>query len=125
MSTPVEITEIICRKKSQYGRYINTKQWDKSDQVALPDAELMFFDTDGSLLKTGNTSFAFPSSTAFTEFFTNFFANAQMLHIFGPGELQLKAIDEVGAIWGMEDQIILKHAMGSVEIRGGGYYHET
>jgi hypothetical protein len=125
MSVPVEIAEIIFRKKSQYGRYIDTKQWDKFDQVALPDAEFIFFDTDGSILKAGNTSFAFPSSTAFTRFFSKFFANAQTLHMFGPGELQLKAVDEVGAIWGMEDQIILKHAVGSVEIRGGGYYHET
>jgi hypothetical protein len=91
----------------------------------LPDAEFIFFDTDGSIIKAGNTSFAFLSSTAFTGFFSKFFANAQTLHMFGPGELQLKAIDEVGAIWGMEDQIILKHAVGSVEIRGGGYYHET
>ena len=45
--------------------------------------------------------------------------------MFGPGELQLKAIDEVGAICGMEDQIILKHALELVEIRGGGYYQET
>jgi hypothetical protein len=125
MSVPVEIAEIIFRKKSQYGRYIDTKQWDKFDQVALPDAEFIFFDTDGSILKAGDTSFAFPSSTAFTGFFSKFFANAQTLHMFGPGELQLKAIDEVGAIWGMEDQIILKHAVGSVEIRGGGYYHES
>jgi hypothetical protein len=125
MSIPVEIAEVIIRKKSQYGRYIDTKQWDKFDRVALPDAEFSFYDTDGSILKAGNTSFAFPSSAAFTVFFSKFFASAQTLHMFGPGELQLKADDEVGAIWGMEDQIILKHTMGLVEIRGGGYYHET
>lgn len=125
MSIPVEIAEIIIRKKSQYGRYIDTKQWDKFDQVALPDAEFLFLDTDGSILNAGKTSFEFRSSKAFTSFFSNFFAEAQTLHMFGPGEFQLKAIDEVGAIWGMEDQIILKHAVGSVEIRGGGYYHET
>lgn len=125
MSIPVEVAEIIIRKKSQYGRYIDTKQWDKFDQVALPDAEFIFLDTDGSILKAGKTSFAFRSSKAFTSFFSKFFARAQTLHMFGPGDLQLKAIDEVGAIWGMEDQIILKHAVGLVEIRGGGYYHET
>ena len=125
MSIPPEVTEIITRKKSQYGRYIDTKQWDKFDQVALPDAELSFFDSDGSILKAGNTAFAFPSSKAFTDFFNKFFSNAQTLHMFGPGEMQRKAIDEVDAVWGMEDQIILQHTAGLIEIRGGGYYHET
>lgn len=125
MSIPVEIAEVIIRKKAQYGRYIDTKQWDKFDQVALPDAEFNFYDTDGSILKAGNTLFAFPTPTAFTDFFSKFFLNAQTLHMFGPGELQMTCSDEVKAIWGMEDEIILKHTMGLVEIRGGGYYHET
>ncbi|KAL2857042.1 hypothetical protein BJX68DRAFT_229981 [Aspergillus pseudodeflectus] len=122
---PPEIAEIVTRKKAQYGRYIDTKQWDKFDQVALPDAKLSFYDADGSVLKAGNTSFQFQSSAAFTTFFRKFFANAQTLHMFGPGDLQLEAPGEVRAIWGMEDQIILKHTAGLVEIRGGGYYHET
>ena len=37
----------------------------------------------------------------------------------------MKVIDEVDAVWGMEDQIILQHTAGLIEIRGGGYYHET
>lgn len=125
MSVPAEIAEVIIRKKSRYGRYIDTKQWDKFDQVALPNAEFSFYDTDGSILKAGNTPFVFLSPAAFTDFFSKFFTNAQTLHMFGPGELQLTSFDEVKAIWAMEDQIILKHTMGLVEIRGGGYYHET
>jgi hypothetical protein len=72
MSIPPEVTDIITRKKSQYGRYIDTKQWDKFDQVALPDAGLSFFDSDGSILKAGNTAFAFSSSKVFTDFFKKF-----------------------------------------------------
>lgn len=125
MSIPLEIAEIITRKKSQYGRYIDTKQWDKFDQVALPDAEFSFYNTGRSILKAGHTPFVFLSPGALTEIFSKFFASAQTLHMFRPGELQLGDIDEVTAIWGMEDQIILKHTVGLVEIRGVGYYHET
>jgi hypothetical protein len=73
-----------------------------------------------SILKAGNTAFAFPSSKAFTDFFNKFFANVQTIHMFGPREMQMKAIDEVDAVWGMEDQIILQHTAGLIEIRGGG-----
>ena len=125
MLVSFQVAETISRKKSQYGRYIDTKQWDKFDQVALPDAELAFFDSDGSILMVGKSALAFSSSEAFTKFFSNFFANAQTLHMFGPGELEQMAADEVKAIWGMEDQIIIKSTAGLVELRGGGYYHET
>lgn len=36
----------------------------------------------------------------------------------------MKANDE-DAVWDMKDQIILQHTAGLIEIRGGGYYHET
>lgn len=125
MPVPLEVAETICRKKSQYGRYIDTKQWNNFGQVALPEAEFNFFDSDGSILMAGRTALAFSSSKAFTEFFSSFFANAQTLHMFGPGELEQTAADEVKAIWGMEDQIILNSTAGLVELRGGGYYYET
>jgi hypothetical protein len=57
--------------------------------------------------------------------FFKFFANAQSLHIFGPGNLEQTADDEVTAIWGTEDQIIVNGSAGLVEMRGGGYYFET
>ncbi|KAL2865211.1 uncharacterized protein BJX67DRAFT_359010 [Aspergillus lucknowensis] len=122
---PLDIAEVIVRKKSQYGRYIDTKQWDRFEDVALRDATLSFHDVDGSILKSGGTSFHFPTATTFTNFFRKFFTDAQTLHMFGPGELHQKGPDEVRAIWAMEDQIILKHTAGLVQIRGGGYYYET
>ncbi|KFY78693.1 hypothetical protein V499_02186 [Pseudogymnoascus sp. VKM F-103] len=125
MPVPIEIAETIFRKKSQYGRYIDTKQWNKFAEVALPNAELSFFDSDGSILVAGKTPLVFSSSQAFTSFFSKFFANAQTLHMFGPGELEQIKSDEVKATWGMEDQIILNGTGGLVEMRGGGYYYET
>lgn len=117
-----EIAEIIRRKKSQYVRYMDTKNWSKFEQLALPDAELNFVDSDGSPMMIGRMPLAFTSVRAFVEYFSKFFANAQTLHMLGTGELERTGPGEVKAIWGMEDQIIL---YGYAEIRGGGYYHET
>ncbi|QKX64629.1 uncharacterized protein TRUGW13939_11804 [Talaromyces rugulosus] len=125
MPLPLETAQAVYRKKSQYGRYIDTKQWDKFSEVALPNAKLSFHNRDGSVLKAGKRHLTFSSSQEFTMFFSKFFANAQSLHIFGPGDLEQTADDEVTAIWGMEDQIILKGSAGLVEMRGGGYYFET
>ncbi|KAI1160042.1 hypothetical protein F5B18DRAFT_655027 [Nemania serpens] len=117
-----DITEIIRRKKSQYARYIDTKNWSKLERLALPDAELNFCNSDGSPMMIGRMRMAFTSIHAFAEYFSKFFANAQTLHMLGVGELERTGPEEVKAIWGMEDQIIL---YGYAEIRGGGYYHET
>ncbi|KAF2183155.1 hypothetical protein K469DRAFT_635649 [Zopfia rhizophila CBS 207.26] len=125
MPVPFDVAEIISRKKAQYGRCIDTKQWHNFNQVALSDTEFNFLDPDGSIIMAGKTRLTFPSSKAFTEFFGRFFRNAETLHMFGPGELEQVAPDEVTAIWGMEDQLLLKSTAGLVELRGGGYYYET
>lgn len=98
MPVPIEVASAIFRKKPQYGRYIGTKQWSKFKQAALPDAELGFFDSDRSVLIAGRTAPSFSSSEAFTTFFCKFFANAQTLHMFGPGELEQVTAEEVRAI---------------------------
>lgn len=125
MSVSPEATETISRKKALYGRYIDTKQWDKLSSIALPDAELRFFEPDGSLTHVGRTPLAFKTPQECTAFFHKFLGNAQTLHMFGRGELEQVKADEVRAIWPMEDQIILRQGWLPVEVRGGGYYYET
>jgi hypothetical protein len=125
MAVPPEVAAIISRKKAQYGRYIDTKQWDKFHQIALPDAELSFLDSDGSVLKVGRTPLAFSSTKSFTTFFAKSLVKVDTLHMFGPGELEWIGPGEVKAIWGMEDQLIMNGPGGLVEVRGGGYFHET
>lgn len=124
MEVSPDIAAIITKKKAMYGRYIDTKQWDKLGQVMLPDAKLSFKDTDGSPLIVGKTCLVFPSAASFAAFFKRFFAKAQTLHMFSLGELEQRGPGEVKAIWAMEDEIILRGSAGLVEIRGGGYYHE-
>jgi hypothetical protein len=119
-----EIAQAITEQKAKYGRFIDTKQWSKFNEIALPDAELHFWDTNGQILLVGRTPVSFRSTQAFTDFFHRFFADAETLHMFGPGELKQISKDEVKAIWGMEDQIFLKSTANIVGVRGGGYYHE-
>jgi len=125
MSVSWEISEAISRRKALYGRYIDTKQWDKLCLMALPDAELRFFEPDGSLAHVGRTPLAFTSSEECAHFFREFLGSAQTLHMFGRGELEQIKAGEVRAIWPMEDYIILRQGLLPVEVRGGGYYYET
>ncbi|RSL95729.1 hypothetical protein CEP52_011903 [Fusarium oligoseptatum] len=102
-----EVALAITRQKARYGRYADTKQWDKFAQdIALPDARFSFYDTEGKLLVAGPQS-------------------SKRSIIFGPGDFEQVGPDEVKAIFGMEDQIMSKYLGAWVEIRGGGFYHET
>ncbi|KAG0649699.1 hypothetical protein D0Z07_3766 [Hyphodiscus hymeniophilus] len=120
-----EVMEIIRRKKAQHGRYMDTKQWDKFQELFLPHASLTFLDPAGAIVTAGSTKMAFSSAADFARFFARFWAQAQTLHMFGPGDLEQTASDEVRAIWSMEDQMIMNATGGMVHMRGGGYYYET
>ncbi|ETS84617.1 hypothetical protein PFICI_02642 [Pestalotiopsis fici W106-1] len=117
--------QIITTKKARYGRYVDTKQWDRFSEIALPHATFRFLDTDKTPLSVGKTQLVFNSTSEFTSFFSDAFARANTLHMFGPGDLEQVAYDEIEAIWAMEDEIIIKDSLGLYELRGGGYYHET
>lgn len=118
----MEIAEIIRHKKSQYVCYMDTKQWGKLELVALPNAELSFYNPDGSIMIIGRKRLSFISIHAFAKYFGKFFTNAQTLHMIGNAEFEMVASDEVRVIWSMEDQIIISHY---AEIRGGEHYFET
>ncbi|RTE85003.1 hypothetical protein BHE90_000387 [Fusarium euwallaceae] len=121
-----EVALAITRQKARYGRYADTKQWDKFAQdIALPDARFSFYDTEGKLLVAGPQSLAFDSVKGCAAFFGKFFSQFQTQHNFGPGDFEQVGPDEVKAIFGMEDQIMSKYLGAWVEIRGGGFYHET
>ena len=123
MAVPPSVVAGITKKKAQYGRFIDTKQWDKLNNVILADGHLSFLATDGSPLTVGKTTLNFRSREAFLSFFKTWFAKAETLHNFGPGEFEWSGDgeDEVLAIFAMEDQLMFP---GRMEIRGGGHYHE-
>jgi hypothetical protein len=112
-------------RKAQYGRFADTKQWEKFKTFALPDAVYRYYDTNGKLLQAGNKKLEFTSTASLAVFYTRFFSQAQTLHNFGPGDFEKVGPDEIKVIWALEDQVIVRGTAGLLEIRGGGYYHET
>ncbi|KAK9424956.1 hypothetical protein SUNI508_13277 [Seiridium unicorne] len=122
-----EIIAVITRKKARYARYLDTKQWEKYEgDVSLPDTHFRYLDVAGEPLQLGTTtSCVFDSTKSFAAFFSKFFANLQSLHNIGPGDFEQTSPEEVKAVWGFEDQLILAPLWSLAELRGGGYYYET
>lgn len=125
MAVPPDVALILTRKKAQYGRFGDCKQWEGWSKIALPETEYKFLDVNGAPVKVGKTDLVFLSTKAFLAFLPKLLENLQSLHNFGPGDLELIAPGEVKAIWAMEDQLLLNWTGGLVELRGGGFYHET
>ena len=126
MQISFDTAETIRRKKAQYCRYLDTKQWDSLKDLALPDADMIFLDASGSVQTAGKSKFVFSSPTAFVHEMQVLFKNAQTLHQTGHGDLEQISENEVKATWSMEDQLLFPapFAFTPIDIRGGGYYHE-
>jgi hypothetical protein len=128
MAANPEAAEIIRRKKAQYCRFLDTKQWDALEQLALPDAEFRFLNPDRSVITIGKTPLDFSTPKAFTAFMAVLFDKARTLHMVGgSGEIELRGGsdgNEMSAVWGMEYQVVIRGTAGLAEMRGGGYYHE-
>lgn len=122
-----ETAETIRRKKAQYCRYLDTKQWESLESLAFPDAEMIFLDAFGSVQTAGKSTFAFSSPKAFVQEMRALFRDAQTLHQTGYGDLEQISENEVRAIWSMEDQLLFPAPFAStpISIKGGGYYHEV
>ncbi|TKA61927.1 hypothetical protein B0A55_11005 [Friedmanniomyces simplex] len=100
-----EIYLEITKKKAQYGRYIDTKLWDQFQSLALPNARFRFYNADNTLISRNGRDFDFDSLSSFVDWWSEFFKNAQTLHMFGPPEMSLQSEDEVFVSWSMEDQL--------------------
>ena len=124
-TVPLEAYQQITNKKAQYGRYIDTKQWENFSLITLPNALFRFQNVDGTTISRNGDNLSFGSLEFFVGHFSKFFANAQTLHMFGPPQMTMDAEDRVRVIWAMEDQLCFQGHSTLAELRGGGYYHET
>jgi hypothetical protein len=122
---PPQVAEIIRRKKMKYGRLVDTKQWSRFTEIALPSARLAFFNPDMVPMKVGKQIVAFDSLEKYTGFISRGLAMARSIHIFGSGELEQTAPDEVKAIFSMEDEFRMNNTLGLAWSRGAGFYYET
>jgi hypothetical protein len=121
MIVPYEVAETIRRKKAQYCRFIDTKQWDSFRALALPDATYIFFDL------SGNTLHRFDSPRALIDMTAPFLEGARTSHRVSNSELTRISETKVQSVWAMEDYLLLPPRDGEPAsfMRGYGHYHET
>jgi hypothetical protein len=120
-----EVALAITSQKARYGRYIDTKQWDKwEEEVMHPRATCVFIDMNGKVVRSGKKVLAFSRAADMRSFFEPFFSDKQSMHMFGPGEFEQIAPDEVRAVFALEDKIILPPLGSFLQVRGGGFYTE-
>jgi hypothetical protein len=132
MTTPSPATaERIRYKKSQYTRFADSKQWARFDTIFVPDATMTFVGADGNVVSTpdGATPYSWRSRESWVAFFEKAFADLQVIHLVGPGELDQVGPDEVRAVF-----TVMYHSgpigdtgqgNGQPHETGGGHYHET
>jgi hypothetical protein len=126
MPVPYEIAEVIREKKARYCRCLDTKKWNELEELALPDASLIFYDVNGEVLRTGGVIYRFESPAAFVKTMAAVFRHARTSHHVMNSELSLVAENRILAVWAMTDYIVFPSIAGIFPLRffGHGHYHE-
>lgn len=119
------VASTIRHKKLLYGRYVDTKQFSRMHELALPSARFAFLNSDGTPITVGRKAQVFESLDAYCSTIGKAVAKAQTFHLFGHGELEQTGPDEVQAVFSMEDTFVLNGSLGLIYSRGGGHYHEV
>ena len=121
---PLEVADIIRRKKAQYGHIVDSKQWALLSNVILPTAKMSFYEPDGKPTTVGRYTNVFDSRDAYIKQIGKFLEGGQTHHIFGYGDLDQTGPDEVTAVFSMQDTFFLNGSGGLIWSAGGGHYHE-
>lgn len=132
---PPEVAERIRHKKAQYTRFADSKQWERFDSIFVEDATYEFVDAGGELIRTpdGAVAYQWRSRESWVAFFRAAFADLQVIHLVGAGELEQGATeDEVRAVFSVLYHAGPKAKGGDAADRGpgphetgGGHYYET
>ncbi|KAI8623696.1 hypothetical protein F5Y19DRAFT_351132 [Xylariaceae sp. FL1651] len=126
MGCPADIAIAISSKKARYGRYLDTKQWDKfASEVLLPDCKWRMCNQQGELLVNNGVTLAWDSTADYIAYFSKLLATFDCVHMFGVGDFEQVDADTVKATFLVEDQLVSKPLGQWVELRGGGYIFET
>jgi len=125
MAVSREAAEIIHRKKAQYCRYADTKQWNLFDTIALPDATFEYRNEGGAVISFGGVDCSFSSRDALIAYMTDSFKDQQLIHALSQGELEQTGPDEIKAIWTVIWHVGTKAAEEGSHATWGGFYYET
>jgi len=113
--------EVIRDRKAKYCRYLDTKQFDQWEALFKPDAKIIFYNLDDSVLAE------FKSIAELSPMTRGLFATTQTIHQTHNSEIQFKSPTVASAIWSMEDWHIYAPEDGkpSKTMHGYGFYYET
>lgn len=132
MAVSYVVAESIISRKSQYCRYIDTKQWDLLEAVFAPRPRLTYYATDGSVAMgryrggAAPVPLAFDSAKGFAALMAKVLDGARTSHRFSNPELTAISASETSAIFAMEDRLIFRGKDGaSKTMLGCGHYHEV
>jgi hypothetical protein len=121
MPLQLEAMELIRQRKAKYCRYLDTKQFDKWEQLFKSDAKIVFYNIDNLVkVEFGSVAEFFPGTRGL-------FSTAQTIHQTHNSEIEFKSDTEATAIWSMEDWHIYAPEGGnpSKTMHGYGFYYET
>jgi hypothetical protein len=129
LRVPPEVAQIITDKKLKYARFADTHQWDKFDQVALPECTYEYTD-HGELIVDQGFEYSWGSTDEFTSFFSVAFDTLQTIHMTGPGEFTFNGKDcnTVLATFPVIYHSALARGVDTsqgITGMGGGHYYET
>lgn len=113
--------ELIRDRKAKYCRYLDTKQFDQWEALYKPDAKIIFYNLDNSVLAE------FKSIAELSPMTRELFATTQTIHQTHNSEIEFKSPTVASAIWSMEDWHIYAPEEGkpSKTMHGYGFYYET
>jgi len=112
--------EAIRTLKSQYCRFIDTKNWDAFSGLLTENPAIVFKGAEGAITHTFSARDAFVQSCHFLQLATT------IHRVYNP-EIDVLSATTARAIWAMEDQIFFPDDLESPfkTLHGYGHYHET
>lgn len=125
MKLSPETAEIIRRKKAQYCRFADTKQWNLCDTIFHPELTSKFIDGEGNVLEQIGKSLVFNSRQEWVDHFKESFETFQAIHMVDHGDIEQVNEDEIKAVFGIVYHVGTKGETGGMYGTGGGHYYET
>lgn len=121
MENELQVKEVIRDRKAKYCRFLDTKQFDQWEALFKPDAKIIFYNVDNTVLAE------FKSIAEFAPMSRGLFASAQTVHQTHNSEIEFKSDTVASAIWSMEDWHVYASDDGkpSKTMHGYGFYYET
>lgn len=115
------IKETIRTQKAKYCRYLDTKQFDEWEALFKPDAAIIFYNPDQTILGK------FDSIAELSPLARKVFGGRVTAHQIHNSEIELKSDTAVSAIWSVGDFQIHTATEGEAAKaeHGYGFFHET